>query len=374
MFLVKKRMYQKLPEMLQPNYSGNISDIEFPPQAETLCQLQGNGNEDALFFYHGDHLSSNQLITDLYGNVSQAIMYAPFGQIISEYNALWHQDIIPNFTFNAKPLDVESGLMYYDARYYDPNKGTYNSRDVYFEKQPWMSPYAQCNNNPVNFIDPDGRDPIYAQNFWGNVKRIGDDGQCGSGSYLVQGSVKKDVKAATKAGAFYAGSLAESTTVMHIPTGQIQKDVQQTATATINSGTSPETRVENGGHSLYGDANARIWDAGTPMQTRTLSDGSIEQSWGVKPFRIGGKDNQIGGLASSIQFFWHIHPNGSTPSGDKNRGDIYWMSSLRENGFTGNAFLIDVNNGRVTFFNEKGALMNIKYDDFKRMGNQEDIK
>jgi len=40
----------------------------------------------------------------------------------------------------------------------------------------------------------------------------------------------------------------------------------------------------------------------------------------------------------------------------------------------GNTFLIDVNNGKVTFFNEKGTLMTVKYDDFKRMGNQEEIE
>lgn len=75
-------------------------------------------------------------------------------------------------------------------------------------------------------------------------------------------------------------------------------------------------------------------------------------------------------MVSDIQFFWHIHPNGSKPS----TGDTWWVEELRTYGFTGNSFLIDVNNDKVTFFNEKGSLMNIKYNDFKRMGNQEEIK
>jgi RHS repeat-associated protein len=270
--------------------------------------------------------------------------------------------------WNAKELDEENGMYYYSARYYAPP--TFISRDPMFEKYPSISPYTYCYNNPVGYVDPDGEDPIYAKNFWGNVKKIGDDGKCGTGSYLVQGSVKKDVKAATKAGEFYTGSLKESTSVMHIPTGQVQQDVQQTATATINSGTSPETRVENGGHSLYGDVNARIWDSGTPMQTGTDAAGNTINTWSLTPFKINGKYHQVGGQGSSIQFIWHIHPNGSTPTD----ADYNAMSNWSSNGFMGNTFLIDVNIGKVTFFNEKGTLMTVKYDDFKRMGNQEEIE
>jgi RHS repeat-associated protein len=301
------------------------------------------------------------------GDIVQHIEYVPFGEVfIEERNNTWNTP----YLFNAKELDEETGLYYYGARYYEPRISLWLSVDPLGEKYPNVSAYVYTFQNPIMFIDPDGQDPIYAKNFWGKVRTIGDDGQTSTDSYLVRGSVAREVKAATKAGEFYTGSLAENKNVMHVPTGQIQQDVQQTATATINSGTSPDTRVENGGHSLHGDANARIWDAGTPVQTTTRSDGSIEKRWSVTPFRIGGKNGQVGGPASSIQFIWHIHPNGSTPSDADYKG----MSNWRSNGFTGNTFLIDVENGRVTFFNEKGTLKTIKYTDFIKMGNQQEIK
>lgn len=106
------------------------------------------------------------------------------------------------------------------------------------------------------------------------------------------------------------------------------------------------------------------------MQTHTLEDGSIEKRWSVKPFRIGDKDNQIGGNARDIKFFWHIHPKGSSPS----QGDKWWIRELRKYGFAGNSFLIDVYYSRVAFFDEDGTLMNIKYDDFIQMGNQSQIQ
>jgi RHS repeat-associated protein len=56
--------------------------------------------------------------------------------------------------FNAKELDEESGMYYYEARYYNPP--TFISIDALFEAKPWMSPYSYCSNSPINRIDIDG--------------------------------------------------------------------------------------------------------------------------------------------------------------------------------------------------------------------------
>jgi RHS repeat-associated protein len=60
--------------------------------------------------------------------------------------------------FNGKELDAETGLYYYGARYYDPRSSVWLGVDPLGEKHPNMSPYAYCANNPINLIDPDGRD------------------------------------------------------------------------------------------------------------------------------------------------------------------------------------------------------------------------
>jgi RHS repeat-associated protein len=112
------------------------------------------GYEPELYFYQGDHLSSTQVVTDINGMVKQGVLYAPFGEVITEYNAYWHQGKIPDYMFNAKELDEENGMYYYSARYYAPP--TFISRDPLFEKYPTMSPYNYCLNNPLRFIDPDG--------------------------------------------------------------------------------------------------------------------------------------------------------------------------------------------------------------------------
>jgi RHS repeat-associated protein len=119
--------------------------------------LTGNGNtEDGLYFYHGNHLSSTQLITDINANISQAVLYTPWGSVIKEYKADWMLDTIPRYLFNAKILDEENGMYYYEARYYSDENIMFTARDPLFEEKPWLNPYHYCSNNPVNRIDPTG--------------------------------------------------------------------------------------------------------------------------------------------------------------------------------------------------------------------------
>jgi RHS repeat-associated protein len=72
--------------------------------------------------------------------------------------------------FMMVELDMEHGLMQYDfvARQHDPAIGRFLSIDPLCEKYYWISPYAYCMNNPVRYIDPDGRD-IWEINEMGEV-------------------------------------------------------------------------------------------------------------------------------------------------------------------------------------------------------------
>ncbi|GEM55874.1 hypothetical protein B0A58_04355 [Flavobacterium branchiophilum NBRC 15030 = ATCC 35035] len=64
------------------------------------------------------------------------------------------------YKFNGKELDDETGFYYYGARYYDPRVSVWMSVDPMAEKYPNISPYVYVANNPINAIDPDGRDII----------------------------------------------------------------------------------------------------------------------------------------------------------------------------------------------------------------------
>ena len=279
---------------------------------------------------------------------------------------IYHSSLF--YTFSAKEKDSETGLSYFGSRYYSSDLSVWLSVDPMASKYPSLSPYVYCDNNPVRVVDPDGEDPIYAKNFWGRVKKIGDDGQCSSESYLVRGNTARTVKAVTKAGEFYTGDLSASDEVFHIPTGQKQKDVQTTVQNSLNSGNSPNTRIEYGGHSIKGEENARLWDPGIPTQTYKTPDGYTVNKRSVTPFRINGVNNQYGGSPETFEYIWHVHTFSSTPSNT----DYSVMKGWRR-WFKGTAFVVCPNDNKVSFYNQSKVLTRIKYDEFKRMGNQEDI-
>ncbi|POS00520.1 RHS repeat-associated protein, partial [Flavobacterium croceum DSM 17960] len=65
-----------------------------------------------------------------------------------------------NYKYNSKEYQDELSLNVYDygARNYDPAIGRWMNIDPLAEKHPEISPYIYCKNNPVVFVDPDGRD------------------------------------------------------------------------------------------------------------------------------------------------------------------------------------------------------------------------
>jgi RHS repeat-associated protein len=68
------------------------------------------------------------------------------------------------YQYNGKELNEDFGLNWndYGARWYDASIARWNGVDQLSEKYSSMSPYNYVANNPLKFIDPDGRDIIIA--------------------------------------------------------------------------------------------------------------------------------------------------------------------------------------------------------------------
>jgi RHS repeat-associated protein len=112
-----------------------------------------------LFWYHPDYLGNVDLVTERDGKTYEFFTYNPWGEEMHQYNANTFSFSSP-YRFNAKEKDSETGLHYYGARYYQPKLSMWLSVDPLAHKFPHKSPYAFVENNPINLIDPDGREPI----------------------------------------------------------------------------------------------------------------------------------------------------------------------------------------------------------------------
>src|SRR5690606_15559059 len=102
-----------------------------------------------------DHLGSSSYISNAAGTVSQHMEYLPFGELlVDEHTNSYNSP----FKYNGKEFDEETGNYYYGARYYDPRTSIWLSVDPLAEKYPSWNPYAYTFQNPINFIEPDGRE------------------------------------------------------------------------------------------------------------------------------------------------------------------------------------------------------------------------
>jgi len=133
-------------------------------------------------YYHNDLLGSPVVATDASGAVVWRESYRPYGERLTNGPASSSNDV----WFTGRRQDVDTGLVYMGARYYDPALGRFISTDPKgFDEESVHSfnRYAYANNNPQRYIDPNGRSPIDAPfAIWDGGKFLGALGAWGFGT------------------------------------------------------------------------------------------------------------------------------------------------------------------------------------------------
>jgi len=94
------------------------------------------------------------------GSVMEVNAYYPYGMMITDLSLPALPAKYNAYKFGAKELQTELGLNWGDhhARMYDATVGRWWVPDPLAEKYYWISPYAYCLNNPILYVDPDGRE------------------------------------------------------------------------------------------------------------------------------------------------------------------------------------------------------------------------
>ena len=113
--------------------------------------------DEAIYYYHNDHLGTPQMMTDYDGDVVWDAAYEPFGKI----NEFATQTITNNFRFPGQYEDSMTGMYYNHHRYYMPQLGRYNRYDELaisgrFEYEYYQSQYIYAYNLPIIYYDLNG--------------------------------------------------------------------------------------------------------------------------------------------------------------------------------------------------------------------------
>ena len=137
-------------------------------------------------YYLKDHLGNNRMVVRADGTVEQVNHYYPYGGLTGESTG----GSVQPYKYNGKELERMNGLDLYDygARWMDSKIGArFTTIDPMCEKYYGISPYAYCGGNPVNLIDPDGREPVY--NARGDYLGVTSEGFTGD-IMIYTGSIK----------------------------------------------------------------------------------------------------------------------------------------------------------------------------------------
>ncbi len=132
------------------------------------AEAGGTGSGNKMLYYITDHLDSTRLILDgSNGNIMEKMTYTPMGMKWKETGSGGPSagpTLATNrYRYNGKEeQELAAGLPYtdYGARLFDPDHCTWLSPDPLSDKYPGVYPYAFCAGDPVNYVDPDGRDAI----------------------------------------------------------------------------------------------------------------------------------------------------------------------------------------------------------------------
>ena len=154
---LQQRVVKNSSDKKKKVYVHGLNDLPLIEITEEITQyiygvggLIGKVSNEGLFFMIKDQQGSVRAVVSSEGTVEAMIDYLPFGQIMdTSYGDLSKY----TYLFIGQEFEKELILYNYRARLYDPELCRFYSVDPRFQ---YGSPFAYCNNNPINLTDPSG--------------------------------------------------------------------------------------------------------------------------------------------------------------------------------------------------------------------------
>ncbi|TMQ13417.1 MAG: hypothetical protein E6J90_28670 [Deltaproteobacteria bacterium] len=137
---------------VQITHPGSEVSLVAVSGASTTPPASGDASHPAVgtYYLHKDHVGSTQVVTDATGKIVSRTIYKPFGDI--DITSSQGSDVY-RARFGGQEFDAQSGLYYFNARYYDARIGRFVTADSVmgssFLQVDAFNRYAFAGNNPI---------------------------------------------------------------------------------------------------------------------------------------------------------------------------------------------------------------------------------
>ena len=150
-------LYNQTQAVEERDGSGNTTmQFVYGTDVDEVLELAAGGQT---YFYHENSLGSIAALTDGTGNVVERYRYGAYGEATilapDGVTELGDSQVDNPYRFTGRRYDAETGIYYYRARFYDPERGRFLQRDPKGYED-GMGLYEYVGSNPVNFVDPQG--------------------------------------------------------------------------------------------------------------------------------------------------------------------------------------------------------------------------
>jgi len=144
-------------------YDPESNVLEEVDQAGNLLMryIQGKGMDEPLeemrsgstSYYEADGLGSVTSLSDSLGMIADTYVYDSYGKLAASTGT-----VINPLQYTAREFDLETGIYFYRARYYNQNIGRFLNEDS-LRLKAGINFYTYVHNNPVAHKDPSGLSP-----------------------------------------------------------------------------------------------------------------------------------------------------------------------------------------------------------------------
>lgn len=162
-------------------FAGGQRICTFEPGSALATSGGGGTATHVGYYYHQDHLGSSSVMSGSSGQQLEVTVWYPFGR--TQTNSPQAAFKVSN-QFTGQVKDEETGLYYYNARYYDPELGRFIQPDIIIAdlgNPQSYNRYSYTLNNPLKYVDPNGHSP---QEFFESVGNFAGGSIIGAGNVL----------------------------------------------------------------------------------------------------------------------------------------------------------------------------------------------